>query len=84
MIVRQTIYETRSHKPKVGGRNDRAWLVPENDEEREKMKEKRERGFLIEIRGRADWERKLEELCRTARAIDPNFKKEDPRFIRPE
>ena len=66
------------------GRNDRVWLVPENEEELEKLKEKRERGSPTEFTGRADWERKLEELCRTARTIDPNFKKEDPRIIRRE
>ena len=83
MILRWTIYETRSGRPRVGGRNDKAWLIPESPEEVKKLDEYKVRGHLTSCTGKSAIERNLEALKETARAIDPNFT-EDPRVIRPD
>jgi len=82
MILRREKYQTRSGRPKQGGPNDRAWLIPENEEERQKLITMARIPRPTDLRGVSNIERDIESLRSTARGIDPEFKEEAPKIIR--
>ena len=81
MILRREIYKTPSGRPKQHGRNDRAWLVPEGEEERRQLQALAKVGLPTDLRGSSAIERDLDGLRSTARAIDPEFREESPTII---
>ena len=82
MILRIEIYQTRSGRLKQHGRNDRAWLIPENDEEQRELIAMAKVQRPVDLRGSSNIHRDMESLRSAARAIDPQFKEEAPRIIR--
>jgi hypothetical protein len=82
MILRIEIYQTQSSRPKQRGRNDRAWLIPESEEERQRLITMAKIPRPTDLRGSSNIERDIESLRGTARAIDPEFKEEVPNIIR--
>lgn len=82
MILRREIYQTACGRPKQRGRNDRAWLIPESEEELRELDVLRKVGRPTELRGLSNIARDLDGLRNTARAIDSEFREESPKIIR--
>ncbi len=80
MILQVGTYKTRSGSTKLHGRNDYIKLLPENEEEKKRITERRKAGFPVEHHGSGNWWRAIEDLREAARAIDPHFKEDQREF----